>query len=188
MTEQEFENAYVEHFILLRKTAYHLTGNWHNAEDLLADSIAKAWKFRDTYRGESKLLSWLLAILHNTFHNSYKKTNAVKRGRGIVIVSLNEHVFNSEVELGDILASPPKTGISYEKCYALIEDALKSFSKNQRDILRLYLLEHKTYEEVTTALNIPMGTVKSRLHRAIKKLTRHFEVLERDGNGLFRPL
>lgn len=144
---------FAPHLPRLRRYARALTGDWHGADDLVQDTLERAWAKFSTWQPGSRLDAWLLAIMHNLFVNQY-------RSRPPATVPLDELPGEPGVRpaQGDQLA------------IADLDAALGQLPAEQREVLLLVALEACSYEETAHILGIPPGTVMSRLSRARERL------------------
>jgi RNA polymerase sigma factor (sigma-70 family) len=141
--------------------AYRLTNDATRAEDLTQETYLKAWRFMGRYLEGTNAKAWLFRICRNAFINEYRTT--VREPRKVdyedIVVYHNE----------DDPASPAYFGLHEEVGGKLIGDeitrAINALSPEFRLVVLLDL-EDFTYEEIAAIANIPIGTVRSRLHRA----------------------
>jgi RNA polymerase sigma-70 factor, ECF subfamily len=141
----------------LEKWAFKLTRNKEDSEDLVQETYYKALYYMNKFRDEISLKAWLFTILKYTFINNYrrKQSNLVNYVEDITLFDFKPT--HETIESG-----------IREK------DIISLFDKiNQRDafIFYLYISGYK-YEEISTLLNIKLGTVKSRISRARVSLTK----------------
>jgi len=146
----------------LRRYARVLTGDMHRADDLVQDTLARAWEKRRLWQAGSDLRAWLFTIMHNVHvnqfstrqreyaHASLDADDASGVGWEIAVRATQ----SDRVELSEILAQIGKLPVE------------------QREVLVLAAVEELRYEEIATVLGIPIGTVMSRLSRAREKLRR----------------
>ena len=154
--------------------AYRLTNDATRAEDLTQETYLKAWRFMNRYLEGTNAKAWLFRICRNAFINEYRTT--VREPRKVdyedIVVYHNE----------DEPVSPAYFGLHEEIGGRLIGDevtrAINALSPEFRLVVLLDL-EDFTYEEIAALANIPIGTVRSRLHRArnilAKKLREYAE-------------
>ena len=141
--------------------AYRLTTDATQAEDLVQETYLKAWRFIGRYTEDTNAKAWLFRICRNAFINEYrsKKSRPYKVDYEDIVVYHNE----------DDPVSPRYFGLHEEMGNKLIGDevtlALNALSPAFRTVVLLDL-EDFTYEEIAAILEIPIGTVRSRLHRA----------------------
>ncbi|TNE59513.1 MAG: sigma-70 family RNA polymerase sigma factor [Bacteroidetes bacterium] len=141
--------------------AYRLTNDATRAEDLTQETYLKAWRFMNRYMEGTNAKAWLFRICRNAFINEYRST--VREPRKVdyedILVHHNE----------DEPASAAYAGLHEEMGSRLIGDevtrAINALSPAYRLVVLLDL-EDFTYEEIAAIADIPIGTVRSRLHRA----------------------
>lgn len=136
----------------LRRYARALVGDRAGADDLVQDTMERAWQKLSSWRKGADMRPWLFSIMHNLHIDQRRKPV-------IPTVALDDE---------DALATPayaPDRLVGYD-----LESALRLLAAEQREILLLVVLEEMTYEEVAATLGIPIGTVMSRLSRARERL------------------
>lgn len=138
----------------LRRYARALTGERGVADDLVQDTLERAWNKLHLWRRGSDLRAWLFTIMHNTH------VNQVRSRASAMLVPLDDEVHDAPVRATqtDMLEIRD------------LETALQRLPDEQREVLLLIALERLSYEETAKALGIPLGTVMSRLHRARERL------------------
>ena len=145
----------------LRRYARVLTGDTIRADDLVQDTLARAWEKRRLWREGSDLRAWLFTIMHNVHVNQV----AVAR-RDAANVSL-------DADNANVAWQPPVRANQIERVELIeIVEQLVHLSDDQREVLMLAAVEEMRYEDIATVLSIPIGTVMSRLSRARDKLRR----------------
>lgn len=147
------------HIPQLRRYARALTGDYTAAEDLVQDTLERAWKRIGLWRLGSDLRAWLFTIMHNLYVNQLK-TDSRKQGQPPEQATLDLSVRPTQedrLELRDL------------------NKALRRLSNEQREVLLLVGLEQMSYEEVAKVLGIPIGTVMSRLSRGRDQLRAMME-------------
>ena len=146
----------------LRRYALVLTGNPTRSDDLVQDTLARAWDKRNYWRRGTDLRAWLFTIMHNVFVNQLSGAR-----RDAANVSLD-----AEGENGTALEIPsdddPTRRIEVQEVMGWV----RRLPAEQREVLTLVAVEGMRYEEVAATLGIPVGTVMSRLSRARDKLKR----------------
>ena len=157
-----YQQEMVPHMTLLYHYALRLTGNEDDAKDLLQDTYLKAYRFIDQYKKETNAKAWLFRILKNSFINSYRKQ--ARTPAQVEYDAVEEYV--------DLLkdSSARPADLRNDFYDNLLEDevvtAMESLTEEFRTIIILSDLEEMTYEEIADILDIPLGTVRSRLYRA----------------------
>jgi RNA polymerase sigma-70 factor (ECF subfamily) len=150
----------------LRRYARALTGGRDGADDLVQDTLERAWTKRalwdsDVDGREGSLKAWLHAVMHNLFINGIKRARKTE--------SLDE-----EDESAALIAAP---AVSAETGAALrdLQRALARLSDEQREVVLLVGMEQLSYAEAAQALGVPIGTVMSRLSRGRERLRQLME-------------
>ncbi len=162
-----FEQEFVPLLDAVYAFSYRLTGNKAQAEDLAQETYMKAWRFIDRYTPETNAKAWLFRICRNAFINEWRSRKSQPRTRDIE---------DPSVRLLPVAESPHNDRMGDE-----VMLALNGLSSNFRTVILLDL-EDFTYEEMATILEIPIGTVRSRLHRARNILAKKLQVYGRS-NG-----
>jgi RNA polymerase sigma-70 factor (ECF subfamily) len=138
----------------LRRYARALTGERSAADDLVQDTLERAWTKLHLWRTGSDLRAWLFTIMHNVH------VNQVRSKAAAVTLPLDDDLPDSPVR-------PTQADMLEVRD---IDTALKRLPVAQREVLLLVALEHLSYQETADALGIPIGTVMSRLARARERL------------------
>lgn len=168
MSEQEFLDANAE---LVFNLALRLTGNRADAEDLAQDALLRALRALKGFRGESRASTWAYRITVNTWKN---RVRSEKRRAFWKTVTLGFYGKDEdgEDEFRDVKADEPALDYGLEKTEksAGVQQALLELEEDDRAIVVLREIEERSYEEIGELLDLPQGTVKSRLFRARAKL------------------
>ena len=144
--------------------AYRLTGNRHDAEDLLQESFLKAYKYYFQLRDVSKFKEWIFQITANQFKNLLRKR---RRER----LSFPEDFEKNVTEtLEQAPSKNPEESFVRRDNSKMLQDALAEIGPKMRTVLVLFELECYSIEDIANMLSISRGTVKSRLHYARRKL------------------
>ncbi len=163
MSPAEFEAEFLPNVASLLAVANRLTGTRSEAEDLVQDTLLKAFRSREQYRAGTNPRAWLLAILRNTFLNGYRRRNLERR------------VFDGPD--GDALASgwvgasslrgtrDPQSGALHHLLEAPLLAAIDELPPEFKMTVMLADIEQLSYREIADSMNCPIGTVMSRLHR-----------------------
>ena len=159
---QVFENEFMPHIDSMYNFAYRLTFDEDEAKDLVQDTYMKAFRFINSFLEGTNAKAWLYRILKNSFINDYRKKS---KQPSKVDYQEVEQFYNSEDTRSeatvDLRIEATKDMIGDE-----ITNALNSLAVDFRTVIILCDLEGFTYEEMAKILDIPIGTVRSRLHRA----------------------
>jgi len=161
--DQIFEEEFLPHADALKTFAYHLTYNETDADDLVQETYLKSYRFIDKYHVGTNAKAWLFKILKNEFINRYRKK--VKRPKAVDF----EEIIHFHNEEGDNPYSS-YVDLRVELYQAMMGDevttAINSLAVDFRTVILLCDIEGFTYEEISKIIDIPIGTVRSRLFRA----------------------
>jgi len=151
--------------------AKRLTRHDNDAEDLVQDTYIRAFKGFDKFKQGTNLRAWLYRIMTNTFINSYRRA----KHRPILSESVEDYQLSSQFLLGhEGLGSGPTHSAEVEFLSQIpddqIKDALESLPEHYRIPVLLADIEGFPYKEIAELLDLPEGTVMSRLHRGRKFL------------------
>lgn len=159
MTNQEFTIKTQELNNLLFAFALRLTRSRQDAEDLMQETAIKAYKYRHNFTEGTNFKSWISTIMRNTFINSYRKMKT----RRHLNHTADEVTENVEVE--NVVANSGEQNLRMQE--------MKRMLNSMGDIYSVpFLMFYKGYEyqEIAAQLNIPIGTVKSRIFSARVKM------------------
>jgi RNA polymerase sigma factor (sigma-70 family) len=159
---QVFDGEFMPHIDSMYNFAYRLTFDEDESKDLVQDTYMKAFRFINSFQEGTNAKAWLYRILKNSFINDYRKKS--KQPTKVDYQEV-EQFYNSEDTPSsatvDLRLETTKDMIGDE-----ISNALNSLAIDFRTVVILCDLEGFTYEEMAKILDIPIGTVRSRLHRA----------------------
>lgn len=143
--------------------AFRLTRNPEEAADVVADGFVRVYNALHNFKGQSAFTTWLYRILTNCYLDARKK----ERNRTTTSLESMLQTNDGEVErqIEDPSASP-YDDVERSSRETSIEDAVGHLPEYQRAMIVMYHGEAMTYEEIAAALDLPVGTVKSRLNRA----------------------
>ncbi|MFA6468264.1 MAG: sigma-70 family RNA polymerase sigma factor [Bacteroidota bacterium] len=162
----EFEQQTLPHMEVLYNYALRMTGNKEDASDLLQETFLKAYRFWNKFEQGTNLRAWLFRIMKNTYINVYRKE-----------VKEPDKVDYEEIEGFYNLVrdrNSDDNDLQKKMFGQLLDDdvsaALESLPEEFRTVVILCDIEGLAYEEIAEFLQIPVGTVRSRLHRGRKLL------------------
>lgn len=158
MRQQAFRNHVEPEIPLLLRVAQTLTGSWADSEDLVQDTLVRAYRAIDRFDGAHPR-AWLLTILRHTNINSHR------RQRPDLAPEISDLEGQRAAFGADAATSPEQTVIdrALDDC---VESALQALDPRFRTVLLLVDVDQLTYAETAEVLGIPVGTVMSRLSRA----------------------
>jgi RNA polymerase sigma-70 factor (ECF subfamily) len=143
----------------LRRYARALTGDTARADDLVQDTLERALVKRHLWRSGSDLRAWMFTIMHNVFVNQVRsqiaESNAAQDTDALALDMANTPAHASPLDMLEV---------------ADIDAAVRRLPGEQREVLLLVAIEQMSYAEAARVLEIPIGTVMSRLHRARERV------------------
>jgi RNA polymerase sigma-70 factor (ECF subfamily) len=169
---EDFEAGVLAQLDSLYRTALRMTNNPQEAEDLLQETMLKAFRFADSYQRGTNLRAWLFRILNTSAINRYRKqashpaTTSLPEGEEFYLYNRIRDLSGQELSMGaeeEVLSK------------YLDEDVYKALSDlppNFRMPIILADIEGLSYKEIAEALQIPIGTVMSRISRGRRQLQR----------------
>ncbi len=153
------EHPIVQHIPRLRRYARALSGDRYAADDLVQDTLERAWNKYHLWRPGSDLRAWLFAIMHNVFVNQIR---------------------SRRLEVEQPMEEPPSPAVRGSQLDGMeiadLQRALGRLSAEHREVLMLVGVEEMKYEEVARTLGVPVGTVMSRLSRARERLRQQIDI------------
>lgn len=157
-----FNQEFMPHINSMYNFAYRLTLDADDAKDLLQDTYLKAFRFIDSFQQGTNAKAWLFRILKNSFINDYRKKS---KEPSKVDYQEVETFYNSE-DVDRQITPDLRVEALQDMIGDEISIALNSLDVDFRTVIILCDLEGFKYEEMAKILDIPIGTVRSRLHRA----------------------
>lgn len=161
--EKLFEEEFLPHIEALNSFAYHLTYNEDDAQDLVQETYLKAFRFIEKYELGTNAKAWLFKILKNAYINQYRKKNTRPTQ-----VDYEEVVGYQDGDESSGMSSyfDLREEIFDEMMGDEVSAAVNSLPVDFRTVILLCDIEGFTYEEIAKIIEIPIGTVRSRLFRA----------------------
>ena len=153
----EFDELIETHMDVLLRSAMRLTRHQEEAEDVVQDTYLRAWKYFHRFEPGTNARAWLFRIMFNVINQRY--SDKLHRQSG-------ENVSIEDSGLDQILASAPPPAFSTWE----VMDALEKLPVDYRSVMLMVVVEEFSYKETADILNIPLGTVMSRLHRGRQAL------------------
>lgn len=163
-----FEQEMVPHLAAVRTLALRLCRNPDDADDLVQDTYLKAFRFLESFTPGTNAKAWLMTICKNTFINKYRSEQ--RSGQTISYEEIEE--FYETLRPDEVPQSDPFTSQLDPLLDDQVLEALQSLPDEFRTVVILCDIEEMSYEEAAELLGCPIGTVRSRLHRARAALAR----------------
>jgi RNA polymerase sigma-70 factor (ECF subfamily) len=178
--ESEAQQAFNTHVLpeldILYRTAWSLTRSDAEAQDLVQDTLLRAFRAIDRFDGRYPR-AWLLTIMRNANINRARKKKPD-------LLDDPDATFERSVDFAD--SDDPETVVIEPLFDSAIEDAFGELPDKFREVVELVDLNGLAYQEAAELLDVPVGTVMSRLHRARKRIRDHLEVTGLDSEVMAR--
>lgn len=152
----------------LLRFAYHLSGNMDKARDLVQEAFLRAYQYRHSYNANYSFESWMSAILLNVHRQRFKKEKFFK-----IFHPGREREDGEETEVWDFLESKgegPEERTLKREVLSFLQEAIEKLPPQMKEVIVLCDVMNYSYEEASEIIGCPLGTVRSRLHRARKKV------------------
>ncbi len=147
MESQAFEALLAAYQDKVFRLCYSMLGDRAQAEDAAQESFLRIWKSMDRYRGESAIGTWIFSITRNVC------LTAISKRARVAPLEAAEHL-------------QPETPDRTRDIF----DLVRQLPENYRQVVMLFYMEDRSYDEVARMLDLPLGTVKTHLHRARQQL------------------
>lgn len=180
----EFKSQALSFMNTLYSTAMRLTKNSKDAQDLVQETYLRAFRFESQFEPGTQLKSWLFRILMNTFINHYRKKVRVRALNEKLDPQISQDAFISSDSI-EAFNNPENDYLSRMVSQEVIQ-ALEDLPEDYRIVVLMCDIHELTYKEIAETLNIPVGTVMSRLFRGRQKLKQilyHYAVSQ----GIITP-
>jgi RNA polymerase sigma-70 factor (ECF subfamily) len=161
--ERSFEELALPHLDTVYRVARRLSRDEHEAEDLVQETYFKAYRaFANFDLREFGIRPWLLKILNNTFLNRHAREKKAPKA--------TDHVTLEQTQASNESGAPPD--LDYESLDEEVKRALDGLKPEFRSVMLLWATNELSYQEIADVLEVPIGTVMSRLHRARQQLAQ----------------
>lgn len=173
-TKREFEEKILEHIDSLYNLAFRLTQNKHDAEDLVQEAVLRAYRNFAKFEEGTNFKAWVITILRNIFINEYRKR-------------MKEPGMIDFEEVSDFISLPEISGAQEEIFSEVIKSAIDKLPEELRTTIILFFVEDFSYKEISKIMDVPLGTVMSRLYTARQMLKKRLLIyVNKEGskNGL----
>jgi RNA polymerase sigma-70 factor (ECF subfamily) len=160
-------------------TAMRLTGNAADAEDLVQDAALLAHRGFGSFTEGSNFRAWFYRILLNRFYSNYRRQR--RAGVAVELEDTPETYLAEQAEAAGLRANEDTAAALVDRLDAeAIEQALAGLPDEFRTAATLYFMQDLPYQEIAEILDVPIGTVRSRLHRARRMLQRRLWSVARE--------
>jgi len=165
--EKHFSALIRPHLQRLYHQAYRLTNNQDDAEDLVQDLLLRIYEKNAELENIEKLASWLLRSLYHQFVDNYRKKSRLP-------IDNREDKSEEIIESTEGFQETPQMLYEQRDTNKNIQHAIQQLNPDQQAIISLHDIEGYSLPELSEILDLPLGTLKSRLHRARQTLREEF--------------
>lgn len=160
-SSKDFAEIYERHSSMVRSVAFHISGE-NFSDDLVQEIFHQVWLKQKEFKGQAGLQTWIYRIAVNTSIDHYRKEKSLQRTSDSWKNEANS-TGRSTIESAENTLSESEEALAQKNA---IDAALLDLSVEHRTIIVLFYLEEKSISEIAEALEIAVGTVKSRLHHS----------------------
>lgn len=167
LSGEDFDKLLRPHMAHLYRIAYRFTGSQADAEDLLQDLLMKIYQRPDDLDGVERIRPWLTRVMYRMFID-----NRRRYARSPIHLAVDNTNDEGEALYENIACEEPipEEQRSRQDQSKILNRALDRLSEDHRLVVMLHDVEGFTLEEISTVLDSPIGTLKSRIHRARARL------------------
>lgn len=151
--KREFEEKILEHIDSLYNAALYMTRNQQDAEDLVQEVALRAYRNFDKFRQGTNFKAWIMTILRNLYINQYRK-------------KAKEPLKVEFEEVENFISVPEISGAQEEIFSETVKYSIDKLPEELRTTLTLFFVEEFSYKEIAAIMDVPIGTVMSRLYTA----------------------
>lgn len=175
LTPEERQRQFEEQALPLTPLLYykaldHTNRNYYDAEDLVQETFVKAFKSWHQFEQGSNLAAWMTTIMKNTNTNRVNKSAKDTAQRGLE--EMEDYQLADAQSLSSVQQLPADIAALQSLSSHEVNEAMRALAPEFREVVFLAIVEEKPYAEIAEILDIPIGTVMSRLHRGKTKLRK----------------
>jgi len=157
-------HLFERHNVKLFNFFLKMTSNRELSEDLVQEVFLRMLKYRQTYRGDGNFNTWMFQIARNARIDYFRKQK-------------NEIAMETEIDLAISEEPNPESQFDQNQEANMIRKALNQLPEEKREILVLSRYQNVKYEEIAKLHNCKVGTIKAKVHRALKDLSKIYSNL-----------
>jgi RNA polymerase sigma-70 factor (ECF subfamily) len=179
--ETSFEQIVRDHQAMVFRTLVRLTGSREHVEDLAQEVFFRLYKALPAFRGDALMTTYLYRITVNVAQDEWKRRRRLERPLVSMTASFDD---DADFDWEERLAHPaPDAEQQFaERQFRLsVEEQLQQLSAVERAVLVLYHQEERSYEQIAETLKMPIGTVRTHLHRGRRKLREGIQQNQMEG-------
>ncbi|MEN8163053.1 MAG: sigma-70 family RNA polymerase sigma factor [Acidobacteriota bacterium] len=169
-TQWDFSTGELPFKDQLYKSALRMTRSAEDAEDLIQETFLKAYKYYGRFAEGTNLKAWLFKIMKNTFINTYRKRKL--QPTKVDFDDVREGLEETLMESGSVANANPEDGFLFDEVDHEVRETLVALPYDYKMVVLLADLEGFAYKEIAEILEVPVGTVMSRLYRGRRMMER----------------
>nr|WP_213306798.1 RNA polymerase sigma factor [Paraburkholderia sacchari] len=170
-----FQQMALPHLDAAYNLARWLSGNPNDADDIVQEAFMRAFRFFDTFRGDTAR-PWLLAIVRRTWYTEWRRRKSSHE-----VAGFDDNLDDATIDEWSAACADPQTLLIRDEDTRLVHAALDQLPVEFREVLILRELEELSYREIAEIADLPVGTVMSRLARGRRKLASLLSALQTRG-------
>jgi RNA polymerase sigma factor (sigma-70 family) len=171
-----FDELVTKHFQRLYGLVYHMTSNREDANDILQDVFAKAYRSLKRFQGNSSFYTWIYSISVNMSLNFLKKRN---RRRAMSLDDVDSGIQNDKDFIELTTGTDPVKETNIHELQQRLNEAMMELSEDHRAVVTMFDIQGLPHAEISDILGVSAGTVRSRLFYAHRQLQNHLEEFRR---------
>lgn len=163
---ESFERLIAKHQHIAYNIAYRMVGNEEDAKDITQEAFIKVFKSIKSFREDSSFSTWLYRIVMNTCKDELRK-------KKVKVVSIDQRIETDESSIGIEISDQsysPETIYEKKQLHDLLHKALTDLPEQNRIVVIMRDVQGFSYEDIAQCINVPVGTVKSRINRGRQML------------------
>ncbi|HVC99590.1 MAG TPA: sigma-70 family RNA polymerase sigma factor [Candidatus Dormibacteraeota bacterium] len=164
--DQDFGTEAISHLDALYRGALRLSRDPDRAQDLVQDTFARALRYQHSYQAGTNMKAWLFAIMRNLYWDRFQKLGR----ESVSIDDIGEFALYDRMR--DDLGEGPEEEVLDRIARGEVVEAIEKLNPLHREVVLLVDVEGFSYKDAATILEVPIGTVMSRLHRARQQLQK----------------
>ncbi len=184
-TKWDFSTGNLPYRDQLYKSALRMTRSVEDAEDLIQETYLKAYKYYQKFSEGTNFKAWLFKIMKNTFINSYRKKKL--QPTKVDFADVHEGLEETLMDRAEFTDANPEAGYLFDEMDHEVSDSLTALPYDYKMVVLLADLEGFAYKEIAEILEVPVGTVMSRLYRGRRMMERALLSYGRRYNYLAAP-
>lgn len=168
-----FDQLVIRHSARLYSLLYHMTANREDANDLLQEVFAKAYRSLKRFQGKSQFYTWIYSIAVNMALNFLKKRN--RRQNTMSLDDLDAGVANDQDFIAATSPRTPVKEVDLKELQKRLNEAMMTLSEDHRAVVTMYDIQGLPHAEISRIMGVSDGTIRSRLFYAHRQLQSYLD-------------